>query len=71
MRTIVLALRDIVVTTICAAALVAFVLDYALIGAVLGLFGAWQIVRIFRSQASIIGIDQRYYDREGKPNIRG
>lgn len=71
MKIVVLGLRDVVVTTICAGALVAFVLHYVIIGAVLGLFGFWQIVRILRSQASIIGIDQRYYDREGNPNIRG
>ncbi|MFC5064686.1 hypothetical protein [Actinomycetospora atypica] len=71
MKAIVLALRDIVVVAICAGALVAFVLHYPVIGAVLGVFGLWQVVRIFKGRASIIGIDQRFYDREGKPNVRG
>jgi len=71
MRLFVLGLRDVVVTTICAGALVAFVLHYPIIGLVLAVLGVWQIARILRSQASIIGIDQRYYDTEGKPNIKG
>ncbi|WP_433803256.1 hypothetical protein [Actinomycetospora sp. CA-084318] len=71
MRAIVLALRDIVVGAICAGALVAFVLDHALIGLVLGLIGLWQVIRIMNGRPSIIGIDQRWADREGKPNVRG
>lgn len=71
MKVIVLALRDVVVVAICAGALVAFVLHYPIIGLVLAVLGVWQIARILRSQASIIGIDQRYYDTEGKPNIKG
>lgn len=71
MRAIVLALRDIVVGAICAGALVAFVLHYPLIGLVLGVIGLRQVVRIFNGRASIIGIDQRWADREGKPNVRG
>ena len=71
MRGIVLALRDIVVTAICAGALVALVLGHPLIGLVLGVIGIWQVVRIFNGRASIIGIDQRWADREGKPNVRG
>ncbi|WP_018331401.1 hypothetical protein [Actinomycetospora chiangmaiensis] len=71
MRSIVLALRDVVVTAICAGALVAFVLHYPIIGLVLGVIGLWQVVRIFNGRPSIIGIDQRWADREGKPNVRG
>ncbi|MEJ2871380.1 hypothetical protein WCD74_26720 [Actinomycetospora sp. OC33-EN08] len=71
MKSIVLALRDIVVGAICTGAIVAFVLGYPLIGAVLGVIGVWQVVRIMRGRASIIGIDQRWADREGKPNVRG
>ena len=71
MRSIVLALRDIVVGAICAGALVAFVLHYPLIGLVLGVIGVWQVIRILNGRPSIIGIDQRWADAEGKPNVRG
>ena len=71
MKGLVLALRDIVVGAICAGAIVAFVLHYAIIGAVLGVIGIWQVVRIMRGRPSIIGIDQRWADQEGKPNVRG
>ena len=71
MRVIVLALRDIVVGAICAGALVAFVLHYPIIGLVLGVIGLWQVARIMRGRKSIIGIDQRWADQEGKPNVRG
>jgi hypothetical protein len=70
-RAIVLALRDIVVGAICAGALVAFVLNYPIIGLVLGVIGLWQVGRIMRGRKSIIGIDQRWADQEGKPNVRG
>jgi hypothetical protein len=71
MKAIVLALRDIVVGAICAGALVAFVLHYPIIGLVLGLIGLWQVTRIMRGRKSIIGIDQRWADQEGTPNMRG
>lgn len=71
MQSIVLALRDIVVGAICAGSLVAFVLHYPLIGLVLGVLGLWQVIRVFKGRPSIIGIDQRWADREGKPNVRG
>lgn len=71
MRAIVLALRDIVVGGICAGALVAFVLGYPIIGLILGVLGLWQVIRIMRGRASIIGIDQRWADQEGKPNVKG
>jgi hypothetical protein len=71
MKVIVLALRDIVVGAICAGALVAFVLHYPIIGLVLGLIGLWQVGRIMRGRKSIIGIDQRWADREGKPSVGG
>jgi uncharacterized membrane protein YoaK (UPF0700 family) len=70
-RAIVLALRDIVVGAICSGALVAFVLNYPIIGVVLGVIGLWQVARIMRGRKSIIGIDQRWADQEGKPNVRG
>ncbi|NMO92360.1 hypothetical protein [Actinomycetospora sp. TBRC 11914] len=71
MRAIVLGLRDIVVGAICAGALVAFVLGYWIIGLVLGVIGVWQVARIMRGRPSIIGIDQRWADQEGRPNLRG
>jgi hypothetical protein len=71
MKAIVLALRDIVVGAICAGAIVAFVLHYPIIGAILAVIGFWQVVRIMRGRPSIIGIDQRWADQEGRPNIRG
>ena len=71
MKGIVLALRDIVVGGICAGAIVAFVLHWPIVGAILGVVGLWQVVRIMRGRPSIIGIDQRWADQEGRPNIRG
>lgn len=71
MKSIVLALRDIVVGAICAGALVALVLNYLIIGLVLGVIGVWQVSRIMRGRKSIIGIDQRWADQEGNPNVRG
>ena len=71
MKVIVLALRDIVVGAICAGAIVAFVLHSPIIGAILGVIGIWQVVRTMRGRASLIGIDQRWADREGRPNISG
>lgn len=71
MRPLVLGLRDIVVGGVCAGAIVAFVLHYPIIGLVLGVFGLWQVVRIMRGRKSIIGIDQRWADQEGKPNVGG
>jgi hypothetical protein len=68
---IVLALRDVVVGAICAGAIVAFVLHSPIIGAILGVLGLWQVVRIMRGRRSIIGIDQRWADQEGRPNLRG
>ena len=38
---------------------------------VLAIVGIWQVVRIMRGRPSIIGIDQRWADQEGRPNIRG
>jgi hypothetical protein len=70
-RSIVLGLRDIVVGAICSGALVAFVLHAWIIGLILGVLGSWQVIRIMRGRASIIGIDQRWADQEGKPNVRG
>ena len=71
MKVIVLALRDIVVGAICAGGIVAFVLHWPIIGAILGVIGIWQVVRIMRGRPSLIGIDQRWSDREGRPNISG
>ncbi len=71
MRAIVLGLRDIVVGAICAGGIVAFVLGYWVIGLVLGVIGIWQVARIVRGRRSIIGIDQRWADQEGRPNLRG
>ncbi len=71
MKGLVLALRDVVVGAICAGSIVAFVLHVPIIGAILGVIGIWQVVRIMRGRRSIIGIDQRWADQEGKPNIRG
>jgi uncharacterized membrane protein len=71
MRVLVLALRGVVVGAILAGAIVAFVLHYPLIGAILGVIGLWQLGRVMRGRRSLIGIDQRWADQEGKPNIRG
>ena len=67
-RMLVLA-RDTVLGAILAGGLVALVLDQAIIGLLLCAFALWQFALIYWGKGGLL-VDQRWADREGKPNIR-
>ncbi len=63
------AARDLVIWAVTTGGVVALVLGWSIIGAVLLAFAAWQLVLVARRGGGLF-VDQRAADRPGKPTIR-
>jgi glucose uptake protein GlcU len=62
--------RDLVVGLLWVATVVAFVLGQPVLGLLIGVVAAWQLVAIARGRGGLF-VDQRGADRPGKPQIKG
>lgn len=61
--------RDFVLWVVLTGGIVALVLGHGVIGLVLCAFAVWQFALAYWGKGGLF-VDQRWADREGKPNIR-